>query len=213
MNDSLIPEQILTVSGFGEFKLKEKGSSFIGQVYPTGTADEAETFLTGIRKEFFDATHHCYCYKLASKNEKYSDGGEPSGTAGIRLLNAIDHFGLTNLLVVVIRYYGGVKLGVGPLGRTYYQTAFNLLQTIDKRSLSPFKKSIIYVDVSFTKTIYNILNINNSRITKNGYDSGFFIEALIPVKNIESIQEEIASLTKGKAKLKLDPDIVFFEKE
>ena len=96
-------EKIKSITKFTETKFKEKGSQFIGQAYPVQKEEEAQELLESIRKKYYDATHHCYCYNIFESVNKYSDDGEPSGTAGIRILNAINHFELTNILVVSIR--------------------------------------------------------------------------------------------------------------
>ena len=110
-----IVKSIRTIEGITEASIKEKGSVFTGKAYFMSNSQDCIAKLNEIKKEFYDATHHCYCYKLNTGEIKYSDNGEPSGTAGIRILNAIEHFILTDMLVVVIRYFGGTKLGVGPL--------------------------------------------------------------------------------------------------
>ena len=93
------PEQIVTIDKFKEFSSKEKGSIFIGQVYHCETEDEVHNIITGVKKKYFDASHHCFAYKFLNEKFKYSDDGEPNGTAGIRILNALDHFKLLNFLI------------------------------------------------------------------------------------------------------------------
>ena len=97
MNNS---EKIKTIKEENYNKIKEKGSQFMGFVYQVVSVEEAEEKLKNIKKRFYDANHHCYAYKLASNTEKYSDDGEPNGTAGLRILNAINHFSLNNNLVI-----------------------------------------------------------------------------------------------------------------
>src|ERR1035437_10108273 len=101
-----IIKSIRTIEGFMEAGIKEKGSVFTGQAYLVNNPEDCLSKLNEIKKEFYDTTHHCYCYKLNTGEIKYSDNGEPSVTAGVRILNAIDHFELTEILVVVIRYFG-----------------------------------------------------------------------------------------------------------
>jgi putative IMPACT (imprinted ancient) family translation regulator len=122
-----LPEQIKTLTADSEFSLKEKGSEFNSFSRAITHQQEAVDFLSALRKKYFDASHHCYSWRLAGGAEKYSDDGEPNGTAGIRIQNAQNHFKLTNLITVVVRYFGGVKLGVGPLGKRYYETAYQNL--------------------------------------------------------------------------------------
>ena len=113
------PEKILTLDNFAEVTYKEKSSVFRGQVYHCETDNEAANILAQTKKKYYDATHHCFAFKLITEKFKYSDDGEPNGTAGIRILNAIEHFDLINVMVVITRYYGGTKLGFGPLGKAY----------------------------------------------------------------------------------------------
>ncbi|MBI5727800.1 MAG: YigZ family protein, partial [Ignavibacteriales bacterium] len=109
-----------TISEKAEFRLKEKGSLFTGIAFPVRNVQECDEILAQHRKDFYDATHVCYAYRIINGPVKYSDDGEPAGTAGVRLLNAIEHFNYYNILVLSIRYFGGTKLGVGPLGKAYY---------------------------------------------------------------------------------------------
>lgn len=104
---------------------KTKGSRFIGEAFPVATEDEAMRRLEVIRKREHAATHWCWAYRLGADGNafRYSDDGEPSGSAGAPILRQIDARGLTNTLVVVTRYYGGTKLGTGGLVRAYGDAA------------------------------------------------------------------------------------------
>ncbi|MFI5238058.1 MAG: YigZ family protein, partial [Ignavibacteriales bacterium] len=100
-----LPEKIRTIDNFKELTFKEKKSAFIAQVYSVNSVKAADEFLSETKKKYYDASHHCFAYKLIDATIRYSDSGEPSGTAGVRILSAIDHFNLSNQLVVVTRYY------------------------------------------------------------------------------------------------------------
>ncbi|MFZ4463155.1 MAG: IMPACT family protein [Bacteroidales bacterium] len=112
------------LSGRSEGLYKEKGSKFIAIAFPVFSEEEVKDQLQLIRKEFYDARHHCYAYILGiEKNiSKSNDDGEPSGSAGKPILNQILSKGLTNTCIVVVRYFGGIKLGVSGLV-TAYKTA------------------------------------------------------------------------------------------
>jgi uncharacterized YigZ family protein len=100
---------------------KEKGSRFIGLAYPVESQEEIKLIIDMIRKEYHDARHHCYGYMIGIErsNWRINDDGEPSGTAGRPILGQINSFGLTNILIVVIRYFGGTLLGVSGLINAY----------------------------------------------------------------------------------------------
>lgn len=100
---------------------KEKGSKFIGLAYPVKTEEEIKELLDELRKQYYDARHHCYAYILGPNADKYraNDDGEPSHSAGDPILGQIKSSNLTNTLIVVIRYFGGTKLGVSGLINAY----------------------------------------------------------------------------------------------
>ncbi|MEI6576535.1 MAG: YigZ family protein [Bacteroidota bacterium] len=104
---------------------KEKGSKFIGLAYPALSEDEVKEILKTVKKDYFDATHHCFAYQLGFDKtaSRMNDDGEPSGTAGRPIFGQIQSLDLTQVLVVVVRYYGGTKLGVSGLIHAYKTAA------------------------------------------------------------------------------------------
>jgi len=117
-------DSFLTISSPSEGLYKEKGSKFIALAFPVESVDEVKDSLEGLRKEYYDARHHCYAYVLghAGDEVRANDDGEPNHSAGDPILGQIKSKNLTNTLVVVIRYFGGTKLGVSGL-ITAYKTA------------------------------------------------------------------------------------------
>ena len=109
--------------------LKVEGSKFIATAFPVHDRVQADETLAGVRKKYYDATHNCFAcaFGVERKEFRYSDDGEPSGTAGIKILAAIQSKDLSDVLVVVTRYFGGTKLGTGGLGRAYFETAARAL--------------------------------------------------------------------------------------
>ena len=111
----------LMLAAPGEGLYKEKGSKFIASAFTVMSEDEAKAAIAEIRKKYFDARHHCYAYMIGpdKKNFRASDDGEPSGTAGKPILNQILSKDVTNVCVVVTRYFGGIKLGTSGLINAY----------------------------------------------------------------------------------------------
>lgn len=109
---------------------KEKGSKFIGYLYPIKSEIDVKELLTQIKKEHHAARHWCYAYRLGNEGELFrvNDDGEPSSTAGQPILGQLLSYNVTNVLLVVVRYFGGVKLGVGGLIKAYRETAASTLQ-------------------------------------------------------------------------------------
>ena len=102
--------RIPTKSGASEYV--DKRSRFLGLVRPVGSEDEARTIIAACKKQYHDARHNCWCYLLRDGTERYSDDGEPQGTAGIPMLEVFRRAGVTNVVCVVTRYFGGVLLGI-----------------------------------------------------------------------------------------------------
>ena len=110
-----------SISSRGEGLYKDSGSRFLAFAIPVETEEEVKELVSGFRKEYHDARHHCYAYRIGARGETWraSDDGEPSGTAGRPILGQIDSAGLSDILIVVVRYFGGIKLGVPGLIKAY----------------------------------------------------------------------------------------------
>ncbi len=206
-----MPDQIKTIKSRTETKFKEKGSLFIGLAFPVKSANEAEEILNKIKKEYYDATHHCYAYQIMENTPRYSDDGEPSGTAGIRIYNAITHFELTNILVISIRYFGGTKLGVGPLGKAYYQSAFDTLSQSSIVIKKNFLKAKIGFDYSLISKIHHYLSQYSVRITENRFEENPVIIFNIQANEYENLLKEITDATKGQSSLEIIDSDLFLE--
>ena len=116
-------------TGASETELVEKRSRFLGRVWPVESEEEARARIEEIRKKHYDARHHCWCYRIREGGvERYSDDGEPQGTAGQPMLNVFQREGVTNVCCVVTRYFGGILLGAGGLVRAYTQSFFERLK-------------------------------------------------------------------------------------
>lgn len=124
-----IKDTYQTISKPGKGIYKEKGSKFIALASPAYSEGEFKTFLQQVKKEYHDARHHCYAFKLGlSENEyRYSDDGEPNNSAGAPIYGQILSFNVTNIAIVVVRYFGGTKLGVGGLITAYKEAAKDAL--------------------------------------------------------------------------------------
>ena len=126
-----------SIAAPSEGLFKDNGSRFIALAYPVETEEEVKTIVAGLRKQYHDARHHCYAYRLGYKGDVFrsSDDGEPSGSAGRPILGQIDSAGLSDTLVVVVRYFGGIKLGIPGLIRAYKTSTADALahaQVVEK---------------------------------------------------------------------------------
>ena len=119
-----------TIKAPAETLLKEQGSRFLAFAFPVSSESDIKMQLTALRKKYFDATHHCYAWMLGADKSKFraNDDGEPNHTAGDPILGQIRAYNLTNVLVVVVRYFGGTKLGVGGLVQAYKTASAGVLE-------------------------------------------------------------------------------------
>lgn len=122
-------DSYLTLAEPAEALYKEKGSKFLAYAYPVRDEEQIRECLDALRKRYYDATHHCYAWRLGADGQNYrvNDDGEPSSTAGRPILGQLLSYGVTDVLVVVVRYFGGTKLGVSGLITAYKESAAAVL--------------------------------------------------------------------------------------
>ena len=176
--------------------LKEKGSKFIGFAFPVDDEAELKKSLEKIREEHPKATHHCYAYRLGIKGKNYraNDDGEPSGSAGLPIYNQLLAHEITNVLVIVVRYYGGTKLGVSGLVKTYKESAKITLEEAEivKKEL----ESEIEISFGFSQQnqIFTLLSKFDGRILDFLSDEKCIITAKIKTSIKENISEQLSEM-------------------
>ena len=131
-------EQFLVPAGEGASEYMEKKSRFLGLIVPVTTEAEARARLEAVKKQEYDARHNCWAYILHSGQKRYSDDGEPQGTAGQPILNVLEREGVQDVLCVVTRYFGGILLGAGGLCRAYTKAAKDALDDAGISELRPW---------------------------------------------------------------------------
>lgn len=189
---------IQTIKNPSEFQLKERGSVFLAKCVPAKSLEEAKEILLKIRKRHYDATHHCFAARFHGGEFQYSDDGEPSGAAGIRILNAIEHFELNDLIVVVIRYFGGTKLGVGPLGRAYFNSALAALENAERIQLAEYFSVKIILPPNFLGDVFHLLEKDKAKILNQEYEENLVINCLIESDKYVALAELLKDLSGGK---------------
>lgn len=150
-----MPDRYSTVLGKGEYILVEKKSKFIANVAPVGTEDQAREYLDSIRKTYPDARHVVYAYLISgdSTYQRYSDDGEPQGTGGLPVLEAIKREGLTNVICTVTRYFGGILLGAPGLTRAYGTSASQALVEAGRKDVIKVRQVNVIVPLNAVKTL------------------------------------------------------------
>lgn len=163
-------------------------SKFITKLIKINNEEEAKEKLELLKREYKDATHYCYAY-ITGNIKRFNDDGEPGGTAGMPILNVLENNNLTNILGVVIRYFGGIKLGAGGLVRAYTKAITECLNNIEIANLTDginFKIEFTYDSI---KKIDNVLK--NQKITYKEYDNNIIYECSLTKDNFEKLKKEL----------------------
>lgn len=174
-----------TIQNAGEGVYKEKGSKFLGYAYPCQSVDLVKEHLERLRKENQGCVHVCYAYCLGSKKEayRYSDDGEPSNSAGAPIYGQIKSFDLTNVLIAVVRYYGGTNLGVGGLINAYRTAA---KEALENASIIEDEDRIL-VEVNFSYEampfVMNEVKASNCKILEQDFEANPKLKLSIPMSN------------------------------
>ena len=172
-------------------------SKFFSHVMHVETEEAAREFVLSIRKKFFDATHNCSAWVLGERGDKQksNDDGEPGGTAGNPILDAIKKNELTNCAVVVTRYFGGIKLGAGGLIRAYSHTAALGIAAAEVVQMTAFKKISLTLEYNFLATVENFLRKEKIRVVSTDYEDVVTEEILLLPEEVEKFLVELNDLT------------------
>jgi uncharacterized YigZ family protein len=162
----LFDDTYKTIESRSEGVYKDKGSKFIAIAVPVRTEEEVKEKLIGIRNEYHDARHHCYAYLLEADKSvfRFNDDGEPSGTAGRPILGQINSNDLTNVLIVVVRYFGGIKLGVRGLINAYKSSASEAIAASRIISRTVDEIYMVRFDYPFMNQVMHILKDQEIKI-------------------------------------------------
>jgi len=179
-----------------EVLFKEKNSKFFGLAFPVTNEEEIKNILTEIKKAHFSARHWCYAYQIGTEKIQYraNDDGEPNNSAGMPIYGQIQSFDVTNVLVVVVRYFGGVKLGVGGLISAYKTTAQMALEnaTIIEKTID--KHFLIHFDYKNMNKVMRIIKEKNLEIVNQKMELSCEIEIKTRKKNADMITDIFENL-------------------
>jgi uncharacterized YigZ family protein len=183
-----------TLAAKGSGSYRDRGSKFIGIAFPVSSEDDIRTILNHIRNEYHDATHHCYAYRIGHNPPvfRFHDDGEPSGSAGKPIYGQLLSLNLFDVLVVVIRYYGGVKLGVPGLINAYRTAARGALEC--GGSVKKFVLNSVTVEFEFPmmNNVMRILRNTDAKITRQSYEGACSITFSIRKSLTEKAIEELS---------------------
>ncbi len=173
-----------TISSPSEGIYREKGSKFLSFAIPVNSSEEIKEIIKDFRKKYYDARHVCYAYVLGAERSDFrvNDDGEPSGTAGRPIIGQINSNNLTNILIVVVRYFGGILLGTGGLIVAYKEASANAL-----KNASIIEKEITnFYELQFNYYVMNdvmqILKQNNIEVISQNFDENCIIKVSLPIE-------------------------------
>lgn len=171
---------------------KEKGSKFIAFAYPVVEESQVQDYLDVLRSRYHDARHHCYAYALGTNREKfrYNDDCEPSGTAGKPIYGQILAYNVTNVLIVVVRYFGGTLLGTGGLVKAYKTAAANALQNARIVEQLSGRTFILRFDYSLLDRIKYLLKNSEVEITGQNFDIRCQLECKTGIKSYNNVIQQ-----------------------
>ena len=185
-----------TEQAFAEIEIKK--SRFLGYAKGISNREEGMAWLQVIKQKYPDARHHCWAYLLGNPscatNAGMGDDGEPSGTAGKPILNVLQHKGVGDIMIIVVRYFGGIKLGAGGLTRAYSQSAQAVMEILNTELQVLVVSIKLVCDFSQEQQIRYFLNQSQGNIVQVDYQNRVIINALIPEAGLTPFQQNISSM-------------------
>ena len=185
-------------SGPGEAELVEKRSRFLGHLRPVETEEEARAFLAEMKKTYYDARHNCWCYRIRGGPERYSDDGEPQGSAGLPMLEVLRRENVTNAVCVVTRYFGGVLLGTGGLLRAYTQSAKDALDAAGISVVRRWVEALLPCPYAMLERLKQETAAFGGAVAGLDYGADVTMTVLLPEERAEDFFARVYDLSGGK---------------
>ena len=193
-------------TGNGASEYVEKRSRFLGLVQPVSSEDEAREIIAACKKQYHDARHNCWCYLLRDGTERYSDDGEPQGTAGIPMLEVFRRAGVTNAVCVVTRYFGGVLLGAGGLVRAYTQGAVVALKAAQVVEMLPSCQYLCEVAYPLWDKVQYALKSLPVQLLSSEFTTAVGFTLLIRQTDAQSVLDTLTRVTDGRIETLLEEE-------
>ncbi|MBQ9922059.1 MAG: YigZ family protein [Clostridia bacterium] len=195
----MMVESYRTVSREAKDEFTEKKSVFIGHIKPIETEEQALEFIKALDKKYSDAAHNCYAYINKEQNVvRFSDNGEPQGTAGMPILEVIKREGLCGVVIVVTRYFGGILLGAGGLVRAYSKAAKIAIDAAGVTTFCPFSKFKVKIDYTLYNKLLHDFEKYHVRCLDSSFDSDITLTLTTRGDRFEAYRDYLRELTGGK---------------
>ena len=207
----MIRHKAVYLAGSGE--IVEKKSRFIAHVQSVATAEEAQNYIEEMKKTYWDARHNCWAYSVGIEHPvmRFSDDGEPGGTAGKPILEVIQGSEIRNIVVVVTRYFGGTLLGTGGLVRAYTESAREGIRNTTVVEKIPGIRLMLSTNYTDLGKIQYLLAQNDAMIEDSIYTDQVCIRAIVDAEYEESICKKLVEATSGRIGIERDGEVYFGE--
>ena len=189
-----------SIAAPSEGLFKDNGSRFIALAYPVETEAEVKEIVASLRKEYHDARHHCYAYRLGYKADVFrsSDDGEPSGSAGRPILGQIDSAGLSDVLVVVVRYFGGIKLGIPGLIRAYKTSTADALGNAAIVTKIATQRFLVEFEYLSMNSVMKVLKDLDLQPRSQDFGESCSLEVAVRLSSLQIFKEKLQNIAKLK---------------
>ena len=203
----------ITVKNYGEASFEEKKSEFIGYAKRVNSEEEAKEFVNEIKAKHKQARHNCFAYVIGQNMgiQRYSDDGEPQGTAGIPILEVMKKGGITDCAIVVTRYFGGILLGTGGLTRAYTKAASMSVKEAGVIEKVQGLKLTVKIEYDLLGKVQYLCAKNNWYIEEIQYFEYVELFVFVETSGVEEMEKEITNLTSGKAEMVRSEEGIYFK--
>ena len=193
MDNTQIRDSYKSIAAESKGLFKDNGSRFIAHAYPVETEDEIKEIVAALKKEYYDARHHVYAYRLGYLGDKFraNDDGEPSGSSGRPVLGQIDSNELSDILVVVVRYFGGIKLGIPGLIRAYKTATADAIanaEIVEKIACKRFKVHFGYMGMNSVMKVFKDMGLDQKN---QQFDMECSMETSVRLSQVDTFLERI----------------------
>ena len=193
MDNTQIRDSYKSIAAESRGLFKDNGSRFIAHAYPVETEEEVKEIVAALKKEYYDARHHVYAYRLGYLGDKFraNDDGEPSGSSGRPVLGQIDSNELSDILVVVVRYFGGIKLGIPGLIRAYKTATADAIanaEIVEKIACKRFKVHFGYMGMNSVMKVFKDMGLDQKN---QQFDMECSMETCVRLSQVDTFLERI----------------------
>ena len=197
-------ESYVTIHHHAEFEYEDRKSIFIGEAMPVSTEEEALSFIEAVKKKYSDARHHVYAYVLRNNSTmRFTDDGEPQGTAGMPVLDVIRKNGLTDIAIIVTRYFGGTLLGTGGLVRAYTAAALGAVKDAEIITYDIYSTLSIEATYSDYQKFAPIFQETGYRSENVRYTDKVIITGSVRKVNVDELTDMLVQATSGRANIEI----------